>query len=238
MSATTRALFLVPLLAGCAVNLGGPKPEEYQTLALAAPAAATPADIARTAQAVDAEIVLLSATQDSAWFAEVAAASGLALSGPARTEPNAKAFYTNLKILGDTSIVLGVADGTRMHVHDALYEISENRLLDLMLVGVPPNSNLRDAVRALLGYIATDVGPNAALIVGIDAPTPAAGDSMAVLLRAAYTSAWECAGPNRSGRGPARVWLFYGPAARMSCRSARTLDGDGSPITALLVVGR
>jgi hypothetical protein len=237
MTRTITVLAAATLLAGCAVNLGGPKPEDFRTLALMADSGATAESVAATIRQTDAAIVLLTAEKDSAWFAAVSAASGLTLSGPGTTERTAKAFLTNMEILGDTSIVLGVADGSRMHVHDALYKIGSDRLVDLMLIGLQARSDLRDAARSLLGYIATDVGPNAALIMALHAPTSAAADSMAVLIRAAYTSAWECAG-NDGAANPGPLRLFYGPSARMQCRSARKLDGNDAAITALLVVGR
>lgn len=231
------AVFAVAGAAGCAIRLGGSKPEEYRTLAIQPPPEASVAEIARVVHETNASIVLLTAQRDSAWFADVASQTGLALSGPGTTESNAKAFFTNLKVLGDTSIVLGVADGTRMHMHDALYEIDKNRLLDLMLIGISPRSDLREAVRTLLSYIATDVGANAAVMMAIDAPTPQAGDSIATLLRAAYSNAGEC---DRTGEVSAAntVRLFYGPSARVQCRTARRLTDGGSPILADLIVGR
>lgn len=231
---------LCVLVAACSVRLGGPKPEEFRTLALEAPASAGPTDVANVVQQTSADIILLTAQRDSAWFAEVSQATNLALSGPGRTEPKAKAFLTNLKILGDTSIVLGVSDGSRIHMHDALYEIEPNRHLDLMLVGVSNQSDLRQVVRTLLSYIATDVGPNAAIMMAIDAPSPQAADSVMKLLRAAYTSAAECT--NGESLAPAggsgSLQLFYGPPARVRCESARLLSDPGAPIFAQLVVGR
>jgi len=237
MTRTIATLAAIALLNGCAVNLGGPKPEDFQTVALMADAGATAESVAATIRQASADIVLLTAEQDSAWFAAISTATGLKLSGPGATERTAKAFLTNLEILGDTSIVLGVADGSRMHMHDALYKISDERLIDLMLVGLQARSDLRDAARALLGYIATDVGANASLIIALHAPTPAAADSMAVLIRAAYSNAWECAGRDGAAN-PGRLRLFYGPSARIQCRNARSLEGNDAAIAALLVVER
>jgi hypothetical protein len=244
LSRTTISAAALAVLAGaaCAVRLGGPGPQEYRTLAIEAPPSSSAADIARTVKESQANVVLLAADQDTAWFTAVSTETGLALSGPSTTERTGKAFLTNLKVLGDTSIVLGVADGSRMHMHDALYEISEERHLDLMLVGLSDRSDLREAVRTLLSYIATDVGPNAAVMIAIDAPTPAAGDSVATLLRAAYTNALECVqqgtdGPSRT-RQTGTVRLFYGPSARVRCSQARTLEASGDPILAQLIVSR
>ncbi|MGD8277073.1 MAG: hypothetical protein PVH00_03555 [Gemmatimonadota bacterium] len=234
-----RKVLLGVLLLGstaCAVRLGGSKPEEYQTLALAVPDGASTGDVADLVKETGAQIVLLTANQDSAWFDELATATGLALSGPGRTEPDAKGFLTNLEILGDTSIVLGVADGTRMHMHDALYQIEEGRDIDLMFARINPDSDLRSAARTLLAYVASDVGPTAAIMLAIDAPTTQAADSVAVLLRAAWSTARECAGADAPS--PERVRLYYGPSARVRCVRARPVNYEGMPIIADLVVGR
>lgn len=221
----------------CAVRLGGPKPEDYSAMALDVPADASAGDIANLITTVGANMVLLTADRDSAWFEDVSSQTGLALSGPGTTGTPARAFLSNLEILGDTSIVLGVADGSRMHMHDALYQIEEGRLVDLMLIGVTPRSDLREAARTLLSYIATDVGANAAVVMAIDSPSPQAADSLAILLRAAYTTAGECAG-DAAFNGSSTVRLYYGPSARVRCRAARHVESIGSPILAELVVGR
>ncbi len=234
-----RKVLLGVLVLGstaCAVRLGGAKPEEYKTLALAASDDATAQDIAGVIKEAGAQIVLLTADRDTAWFEEVATASGLALSGPGKTEPSAKGFLTNLEILGDTSIVLGVTDGTRMHMHDALYQIEEGRDVDLMFARINPDSDLRSAARTLLGYVASDVGPTAAIMLAIEAPTTQAADSVAVLLRAAWSTARECAGPDAPA--PERVRLYYGPSARVRCVRARPVNYEGMPIVADLVVSR
>lgn len=222
----------------CAVNLGGSTPEEYRAIAIEVPASASAADIADVIRQANAGIALVTAERDTAWFAEIASSTGLALSGPGATESAAKAFFTNLEILGDTSIVLGVGDGTRMHVHDALYQVEDGRYVDLMLIRIQPGTDLREAVRSLLSYVATDVDNNAAVMVAIDTPTAEAGDSVAVLLRALYTSATECAGPQADGPEAESIRLFYGPSARLRCARARTINFEGTPITADLVVGR
>jgi hypothetical protein len=234
-------LLVVAIVGGCAVRLGGPKPEQYQTLAYAAPSGETSEAAASRIQSVSADIVLLTGQADSTWFADVANRTRLALSGPGRAGENAMAFLTRrLELLGDTSIVLNVTGGGRLHMHDALYQIGKGRLVDLMLVQFDPQADLREAVRTLLSYIATDVGATAAVVFGLDLPTPLAADSVSVLLRAAYANAWECANDGReeatSPTGDLR--LFYGPAVRMDCEEARVITAPGNPIAAQLVVGR
>jgi hypothetical protein len=234
-----RKVLLGMLVLGstaCAVRLGGSKPESYETLALAVPDDASAQDVASFIKETGAAIVLMTADKDSAWFGEVATGTGLALSGPGRTEPSAKGFLTNLELVGDTSIVLGVPDGTRMHMHDALYQIEEGRDVDLMFARINPDSDLRSAARALLTYAATDVDATAAIMLAIEAPTTQAGDSVAVLLRAAWSTAHECAGADAPV--PGRVRLYYGPSARVRCVRARPVNYEGMPIIADLVVGR
>ncbi len=234
-------VFILAVLGGCAVRLGGPKPEEYQTLAYVAPAGETAEATASRIRSVSADIVLITGRADSAWFADVANRTRLALSGPGRTGPNGMAFLTRrLELLGDTSIILNVQSGGRIHMHDALYQIGKGRHVDLMLVQFDDRADLRDAVRTLLSYIATDVGATAAVVFGIDAPTPKAADSVAVLLRAAYANAWECADQGRDGAATPEsgLRLFYGPSVRMDCEEAHVLSVPGHPIAAQLVVGR
>lgn len=229
---------VVAVTAGaCAVRLGGPKPEQYAAMAIAVPDGASSAEVADFVAGTGANLVLLSADRDSAWFADISTRTGLGLSGPGSTTRPARAFLTKLELLGDTTIVLGVADGSRMHMHDALYQIEDNRLVDLMLIGVSERSDLREAARTLLSYIATDVGANAAIVMAIDAPSRADADSLATLLRAAYSTASECAA-DAGPVGKSTMRLYYGPSARMRCRSARSVEGIGSPVLAELIVAR
>lgn len=226
------------LLGACAVRLGGPAPEEYAAVALAAGPAETPAQTAARLRSADAELVLLAADRDSAWFQAVATAAGLTLSGPGRTGARALGFLANLEILGDTSIVLNVTEGGRIHMHDALYRVDKNRNIDLMMVRLEDTADLRAAVRTLFGYIATDVGANAALLLAIDAATPQTADSAAVLMRATLDSAVECADGDAAAAPTPPVQLLYGPSARLGCRSARVLPGSPPAIQARVVVSR
>jgi hypothetical protein len=109
-----------------------------------------------------------------------------------------------------------------------------------MLVDVDGVTNLRDGVRTLLMYIASDVGNNVPLMMGVSAPTTQRDDSVAVLLRAAFASARDCAGDNGDSNGITAVeglQLLYGPPARMQCQNARAMPGDAG-ISARLVVTR
>jgi hypothetical protein len=226
------------LLGACAVRLGGPAPEEYTAVAVTAGPSETSAQTADRLRSANAELVLLAADRDSAWFEAVASAAQLTLSGPGRTGARALGFLANLEILGDTSIVLNVPEGGRIHMHDALYKVDRRRSIDLMMVRLEDTADLRAAVRTLFGYIATDVGASTALLLAIDAARPRAADSAAVLMRATLDSAIECANGDAAAAAAPPVQLLYGPSARLECRSARVLPGSPAAIQARVVVAR
>jgi hypothetical protein len=235
---TALLLTLSVAATACAVRLGGPSPREYTAVAMSATAGATADQVASQVRGAGADIVLLAADRDSAWFADVASQAQLTLSGPGRTGPRAMGFLTSLEILGDTSIVLPVPEGGRIHMHDALYRVDSYRYIDLMMVRFDETPDIRSAVRTLFGYIATDVGADAAVLLAIDAPTQVAADSAAVLMRATYDSAFECVDGDQSAAASPTVQLVYGPSARLSCRSARVLTGAPAGIQARVVVNR
>jgi hypothetical protein len=224
-------------VSACAVRLGGPAPEQYHAVALRASEDA--AAVGGRLRAAGADIVLLAADRDSAWFALVAQHAQLSLSGPGRTGTSGLALLTDLKILGDTALVLPVEGGGELHMQDALYEIDKNRHLDLMLVRMDPAAGLRESVRALLGYIATDVGGTASVLLALETATPQRADSAALLLRAAFEQANECRGEGPGEAAAAQTLrLFYGPTARIDCRSARLLEGGTPAPTVARVVVR
>jgi hypothetical protein len=223
-------------LGACAVRSGpGPADPVAMALQLEQPGVE---EVAGQIAAADADIALIAADRDSAWFAELAAASGLDLSGPGRTGARGIAFLTRMELVGDTSLALSVATGGAIHMHDALYRAAGRRLVDLMYVRYENVTDLREATRTLLEYVATDVGGNVALLLAIEAGDAAATDSVAVLLRVLYPSAWDCTEPGRAGEAPAnlRVRLFYGPPARVRCAGARRLTGAGAPVAAQFVL--
>lgn len=223
--------------AACAVRLGGPSPVEYRTLAITAAPAETPAAVATRITDAGANIVLLTAARDTAWFESVAEAAGYELSGPSTTSASGLAFLTrDLELLGDTSIIMTAEGGSRIHMHDALYEIDERRLIDLMIVRADPVADVGNVVRTLLSYEATDVMATATIVLGVETPDPATADSIAVRLRAAFENAADCAGDD--GSLSPSVRLLYRPPARIRCSGARVLDSYGRPIIATLVVGQ
>jgi hypothetical protein len=230
---------ILPVLAlaigACAVRLGGPTPQEYNTIAVAVPANAAAAQVVEQLRAANADVVLMAADRDSAWFAQLTADTRLTVSRTGVLDGRGYVFLSRLELLGDTTMILNVPDGGTVNMHDALYRIDQYRYLNTMTVRFDA-PDLRRAVQTLFGYIATDVMSNAAVVVAIDGPTAAVADSVAVLMRAHYTNAAECEESSLTQDLPVR--LLYGPAARITCRSARPLAGEAAGIHARVVVGR
>jgi hypothetical protein len=236
------ARLMIPLLAtlavgACAVRLGGGGPQEYEVLAFRAQADAAPGDVASRITAANGDIVLLSADRDSAWFAAVAAETGLGLSGPGTTSGMGMAFLTRLEVLGDTSLVLDVPGGGSVHMHDALYRIHGERFIDLMSVRVDA-PDLRAAIRRLLDYIATDVGASVPVLLAMDGATPQMADSAAILMRAYYNNDAGCRDSAIPAGTVLPVRLLYGPSALATCRGSRLLPGDSPGVAARMTVSR
>ncbi|HEX6558925.1 MAG TPA: hypothetical protein VF021_05665 [Longimicrobiales bacterium] len=231
------AALLAVLVAGCAVRLGGSKPINEDAVALRLAESATPEQTANMLKQRGVEVAILSSTRDSAWYAAVATAAGMKMTRVGRTGAGTFAFL-GPQAIGDTTLTLKVQGGGEVRLHDALYRIDKQRRLDLMAVRIAPEANLRESVRTLLAYFATDVLPNAAVVFAIEPPTPALGDSVSVLMRAAFADAWEC---TREGRDGARntelpIRLFYGPSMRVTCEGAERLNEGGGAILAHLVL--
>lgn len=231
------------LLGACSVRLGGPGPVEYRTVALSTGAEAEPSQVAAYIRQADANVVLLSAPADSAWFAEVARQSKLTLSGPGDAGGVALAFLASTP-LGDTTVALPLESGGEIVLHDALYRVDKQRYLDLMALRLGAGQEVRAAVQALLRYVATDVMSDAAVVLAIDVPDAATGDALAEMLQPAFLDARRCipgAEPGRdgaTGASGAGMRLFYGPEARLRCGSARQLGANGAPVVAQLIIDR
>jgi hypothetical protein len=243
MNRYTRTAALLLMLAigvsACAVRLGGPSPEEYDVATLFELRNADADAVVQRISESGAEIVLLAGErQDSAWFTYIAANARLQLSGPGATTGRGYAFMTSpvLELLGDTSLVLPVAGGGSVHMHDALYRIDDTRTIDLMLVRLE-GPDLIASLDTLLGYIASDVPADAVLVLALDGPTPAAADSVAREVRVHMSDASACREEDGDQSAQPPVRLLYGPSARVSCLSARTLTGAAG-IVARLQVGR
>lgn len=236
--------WLIPALCAatvtaCAVRLGGSGPVEYRTLAVDFDASTTPEQAAAMIREANAKLVLMSTPRDSAWVHSVAQASGLTSTRPGNVE-NATYAFLAWKPVGDTTHTIKVASGGQIQLHDALYEIEKNRYIDLMTVSFDPGTNVREGVRALLGYIATDVMSNVPVVLAVHAPNSAVSDSVAAVTRAAWADAAECTSKSSDSVATRNMnmRLFYFPAARIRCVEARTIDVPGAPITARLVTGQ
>jgi hypothetical protein len=225
------------VLSACAVRLGGSKPMEYDTVAIAFDAGTTPEQAATRLRELGADLALVAARADTAWVRQLAQQTRLVSSRPGQAGDYTLAFLA-FKPVGDTTLTLNVDGGGKIRLHDALYNIDKSRRLDLMTAVFDSATCVRDGVRTLLNYIATDVMSTAAVALAVQAPTQVVGDSIALLTRAAIADAWECSAAARGGESaPAMdMRLFYFPAARMRCESARVVDAPNRPIVARLIV--
>lgn len=238
-------LWLVAVIAGCAVRLGGPKPVEYRVLALAAGDAEEASAVASRIRATGAGVVLLGAARDTAWFSETARQASLELSGPGVRDGIAFGFLAGEPV-GDTTIVLQ-AGGTEngVLVHDALYEVDDRRFLDLMVARIDRTVDARAAVGALLDYMATDVMPNAAIVLAIAAEDRTTAERVTRLIEPALRDARDCVAQSdeassqpAGAASPAEpgLLLFYGPELEIRCESAEVRAESGAPIVATFVL--
>lgn len=223
-------------MTACAVRLGGSGPVEYSTLAVDFSSTTTPEQAAAMIRQNNARLVLMSTPRDTGWVSAVASASGLT-----STRPGTLTVWvvspTGFQARKASVVLSTVPGGGRIRLHDALYEIEKNRHIDLMTVVFDPNTNVREGVRALLGYIATDVSSNVPVVLAVYSPNNAVSDSVAAVTRAAWADAAECSAKS-SADGASRnmvMRLFYFPAARIRCLDARMIDAPGAPVAARLV---
>lgn len=224
-------------LASCALNVGGGGEEDLPTAALRASGNASAAAVAETLSAAAPRVALVAGPPDEAWFRSVAEGTGLELSGPALTPDLGLAFLAPEPV-GDTTVLLPYA-GDTLVVRDALYDLGDRRLLDLLAFQIDDPGTVRDAVTAVLEYVATDVDNAAAVVMAAAVPSPAVGDSLARMFSPGFYDALRCGtgDPPAAARGGLR--LFYGPEARIYCRSVTTEEtGVGDWVRAALVVGR
>jgi hypothetical protein len=222
-------------LTACAVNMGAPSDIPVTAVAVEAANGATAATVGQALQDAQADVALVTAGADSAWFRQLAGAADLQLSGPARLAGDSHVAFLGGEALGDTTLEL-TYDGGRFVVHDALYELKERRFLDLLAFRADDPATVRRQIGSLLEYVASDVMNSAAVVMAVTVPDPAVGDSVARMLSPGYFDALRCAGGEQD---PGTVRLFYGPEARMYCREARTRPADGGGwVVADLVMGR
>jgi hypothetical protein len=216
--------------AACAGALGGGSPLERDAIALKVGSNTSSEELGARLQQGGYEFALISADRDSAWLAAAATRAGLQMTRPGRVGPSTYVFF-GPKPVGDTTHTVPVQGGGQVQLHDALYRVDKDHAVDLILARFDAVTDLSRGVRALLGYVGNDVSNNAALLLAIESPTPQAGDSIALLLRAAYTDTRECAGATAPATSSA-IRLFYGPQVRVKCERAEVLNESGGPVSA------
>jgi hypothetical protein len=237
-------LLLLLFLAGCAVRLGGPGPVTYDTVAIQFEDGVSAADAAARLREQGAELALIATRNDAAWVGQLAQQLALPSTRPGRAGDLTLAFL-GLRPLGDTTMIFNLKGGGTMRLHDALYNVDNvkkptdpSRKLDLMTVVIDPGTSIRLAVDTLLKYIATDVAGNAAVVLAVQSPTAAVGDTIEALTRAYMADAWECSeNAKRSETQPQMAMrMFYFPPVRIRCESARVLESANRPVVARLIV--
>lgn len=224
-------------LTACALNVGGPSDIPLTAVAVRANGDASAAAVAGALTEATAQVALVAGPPDEDWYRSVAESAGLELSGPGLAEDIGLAFLA-MEPLGDTTITLPY-EGGGLTVHDALYDLGDRRLLDLLAFRIEAGADAREAIRALLEYVATDVDNAAAVVMAVAVPSPAVGDSVARMFSPGYYDALRCetGQATTSARGGLR--MFYGPEARIYCETATAEETPvGDWIRASLVVGR
>lgn len=237
----------------CAAGMGGGgKPMSYRALALSVPVGASADSVASIVRQAMGDLVLIVSPADSAWFTQVARGTSLHLSGPTGPAPVRMGFLA-AKPVGDTTLTLNVSGGRPLLVHDALYQPSKNRHVDLMLVRIDTGTSAAAAAHSLLTYVATDVMQNAAVVLGLVAPSPAIADSVAARIRPIFVDVRDCAPPQGANTtastgattpanpalaaAAAPVHVLYGPETLVRCEEARVLPGVGTPVFTRFTVG-
>jgi hypothetical protein len=223
------------MAAGCAAaGIGGNDPAPQDALALRVPESMTAEALGARIKQGGYEFAMLSTSRDSAFLAAAATQAGLQMTRPGRIAGSTYAFF-GPKPLGDTTHTVMVQSGGQVRLHDALYKIDKTRNLDLLIARFEGVTDLRSGVRALLSYVGSDVSNNAGLLLGVEAPTPQFGDSVALLLRAVYRDTRECASTGASASSPS-IRLFFGPEARVRCGRAEVLGEANAPVSAQFVL--
>jgi hypothetical protein len=232
------ASFLPFIIMACGPGDGDPRPVDMPTTVLRADPGTAPAAAAAALAEGSPRIALVAGPADPAWFEAVASAARLTgVSGPGMAGPDLGLAFLGLEAVGDTTIALEYPGGT-LTLQDALYDLGQRRFLDLLAFQVESAAAARPMISVLTDYIATDVMPGAAVILAVTVPDAAAGDSVARLLSPAYRGVVHCGGSPEAVAG-AGVRLFFGPDARIFCRSAAVTSTDGiDRVDADLVVGR
>jgi hypothetical protein len=210
------------------LSMSGPAPIAQDAIVMRVADNATSEQVAQLLKQHGAEVAILASAHDSAWYADVATRAGMKTSRAGKVGAHTFAFI-GPQALGDTTLSLKVSGGGEVRVHDALYRMDKTRRLDLMAVRIEPGANLRESIKSLVAYVSTDVMATAAVLLAIEPPSPAASDSVSVLMRVLFTDAVECKkdGQKNPGAAAMPLRLFYGPAVHVSCQSAELLPPNG-----------
>jgi hypothetical protein len=142
-----------------------------------------------------------------------------------------------MKPTGDTTVTLKLTGGRNLVLHDALYQPSKHRYVDLMLAHADSGAGASDIARSLLTYAASDVMQNAAVIMGMITRPPAVADSVALLVRAVYVDLRQCADSTAAPANTGPIRVFYGPETNIRCDEARLLPNAGAPVYAHFTIG-
>lgn len=233
------ALAVVALGSGCMSGApGDPRPVDMPVTALRAGDDVSAVAAGEALREAGPRLALVMGPVDPAWYAAVREASGLAhMTRPATLGPDLGVAFMGLEPVGDTLMELRYGD-TQFGVHDALYDLGRDRFVDLLSFSVESAAEARPLVISLTEYMATDVLPGAAVVLAVAVPSPAVGDSVAMMLGPMYRGVVGCGADVRAVAG-AGVRLFYGPDARMYCTAAEAAPtAAGDRVQAALVVGR
>jgi hypothetical protein len=225
-------------VTACSPTMGEPRHLSLPTVLLHAGQDVSPAAAGALIREARPRIALVLAHADSLWFTAVADAAGLQpMSGPGMLDADLGVAFLGLEPVGDTTVEI-TYDGGSFMLHDALYDLGSRRWLDLLTLQVRTPEEARPVFRALAEYVATDVEPDAAVVLAVAVPSAEVGDSVAQMLTPMYRGAPFCGAPPDVLAG-AGVRLFFGPEARIYCRAATAaLTPGGARIRAELVVGR
>lgn len=232
---TAAIVFGSLMVGGCALGLGGSDPLERDVLTMEVPATISAEELGARLQQGGYEFALLAADHDSAWLAAAATRAGLQMTRPGRVGAVNYVFF-GPPALGDTTHVVNVRSGGSIKLHDALFELDKHHHVDLMLARFDSVADVREGVRALLGYVAKDVSGNAALLLAIETPTQQFGDSISTLIRALYLDTRECVDDGSAAGTASAIRLFYGPPLHVRCANAAILNEAGGPVSAHFVL--
>src|SRR5262245_24033108 len=136
---------LLLLAAGCAVRLGGPRPVQYDTVAIQFEPGTSVADAAARLREWSADLALIATREDTSWVRALAEQTQLVSTRPGRAGDYTLAFLA-FKPVGDTTLTLNVEGGGNIRLHDALYQVDKYRKLDLMTAIINPGTGAREGV--------------------------------------------------------------------------------------------